>query len=232
MARRRVSEKDLLDFRARAETLALEVNEKYEEMDRRKAAEPEPVREMGLLILSDGEDPGLKPFGKRMEERGFAVQWADVLGYVPIDRFDRTPEWQRRLVQAQTAYLALRERAKRIAVLGVGACVPLAALIAEQYPVDALIAAGAFSGRAEERRGPSQIRRIAKNNLFSIVCPILTILPGDASPRAAASVRGLETHSRARDVQRLDMPEARRARLFAEHLDVLGEAILEFLAQV
>lgn len=226
MARKRVSEEDLLEFRARAEALAQEVGKKYEEMDRKKLAEPVPVRDTGLLILADEGD--VRGFAKRMEAGGLAVERADILGYEPVDRFDRTPQWQRRLIQAQTAYQNLRKRSRRVAVLGIGQSVPLAALIAEEYPVDALITVGAFSGRAAEgaRRAPSRIRRIAKNNLFSIVCPVLTVLPGDLSPRAAAV---FDTHTRARDVQMLEMRGASMANLFPERENELAEAVFEFL---
>jgi hypothetical protein len=233
MARRRVSEEDLLNFRAQAEVLSQEVEVKYEEMDRKKRAEPEPVRDMGLLILGEGEDDAeLRSFARRMDSGGLAVERADILGYEPIDRFDRTPQWQRRLVQAQAAYTSLRKRARRVAALGVGQSVPLAALIAEEYPVDALIAVGAFSGSVGERAGkraPSRIRRIAKRNLFSIVCPILTILPEDLSPRAAASAAIFDARTRSRDVRLLEMRGAKMASLFPERESELAEAIFEFL---
>ncbi len=233
MARRRVSEEDLLRFRAQAEALAREVEGKYEEMDRKKLAEPEPVRDTGLLILSDEDGDGLRHFARRMEAGGFAVERADLLGYVPIDRFDRTPGWQRRLTQAQIAYTVLRKRARRVAVLGYGQSVPLAALIAEEYPVEALIAVGGFSGDAggEAKRAPGRVRRIAKNNLFSIVCPVLTVLAGDMSPRAAASAKLFASHTRARDVQCLEMRGAMMSKLFTENENEMAEAVFEFLAE-
>lgn len=232
MARRRVTEEDLLDFRARAELLSQEVEVKYEEMDRRKLAEPEPMRDMGLLIVADEDEEGARRFAKRMEAGGLAVERADIRGYMPIDRFDRTPEWQRQLTQAQTAYQSLRKRAERIAVLGFGQSVPLAALIAEQYPVDALISVGSFGvGRGAGRRAPSRVLRIARNNLFSIVCPVLTVLPGDLSPRAATSVAVFGTRTRSRDVRLLEMRGAKMANLFTERENELAEAVFEFLAE-
>lgn len=234
MARRRVTEEDLLDFRSQAETLSREVEVKYEEMDRKKLAEPEPVRDMGLLILSDEDGEGLRRFAKRMEAGGLAIELANVLGYMPIDRFDRTPGWQRRLIQAQTAYMNLRKRAQRVAVFGCGQSVPLAALIAEEYPVDALIAVGGFSGSEGERAGkraPSRVKRIAKNNLFSIVCPILTVLTGDMSPRAVSYASVFGSRTRSRDVQCLEMRGAKMANLFTERENELAEAVFEFLAE-
>lgn len=235
MARKRVSEQDLLNFRARAGELAQEVETKYDEMDKKKLAEPKIVLDKGLLLLGeDGNDPGLRGFARRMEEGGLAVERANVLGYEPCDRFDRTPEWQRRLVQAQNAYTDLRQRARRVAVLGFGQSVPLAAMIAEMYPVDALLAVGAFSGnpRAEAgRRAPARLRRIAKNNLFSIVCPILTVLPGDLSPRAASSARVFATRTRARDVRCLELRGAKMANMFTERENELAEAVFDFLAE-
>ncbi len=234
MARKRITEQDLLNFRTQAEVLAEEVGTKYEELDRAKQVAPEPVREMGLLILTDEDEDGARRFAKRAYADGLAVERANIPGYHPIDRFDRTPEWQRRLIQAQIAYTLVSKRARRVAVIGHGRAVPLAALISEQYPVDALITIGALTGNVGDRvgrRAYARIRRIAKNNLFSIVCPILAIRTGDMSARASASCRVFSSGTRSQDVQMLEIRGADMANLFTERENELAEAVYEFLDQ-
>lgn len=232
MARKRISESDLLDFRERAGELSRAVEIKYEELDRMKVAEPEPVRALGLLLLPDtnGGVASLKKFAARMERKGCAVELVDVLGYIARDRFDRTPEWQRRLSQAQTGYQLVKKRADKVAVIGAGNSCALATLIAEQYPADALVTVGGDLGRRWGRTGKSgspRISRIARNNLFSIVCPVLSVgLEGAQRGRSAFA-----SETRSRDARTLELRAARAEDLWGEREAELAEAVSEFLAE-
>ena len=230
MARKRISESDLLDFQARTAELSRAVESKYDELDRLKQAEPVPVREMGLLILPDAAQgtSSLQKFAARIKKAGLAAELVDVMGYVPVDRFDRTPEWQRRLQQAQTGYLLLKQGARKICVVGAGSSCALAALIAEQYPVDALVTVGAGLGGMWGRtgkRGSPRISRIARNNLFSIVCPVLSVAPQGISPAFTAETRS-------RDARKMELPAGRVESLWEECESALVQAICEFLAEV
>ena len=56
MARKRITESDLLDDRVRAAELSRAVESKYEELDRLKREQPAPVRRMGVLLLPDAAE--------------------------------------------------------------------------------------------------------------------------------------------------------------------------------
>lgn len=240
MARRHVSEADLLEFRERASELAQTVGEKYEKMDREaKKQEETPVsRETGLLLLPDsrtGTDQ-FRYFAQQAKQVGFAVRNVDVTGYVPKDRFDRTPEWQRRLDQVQGAYVALNEYARHTVIVGVGDACPLATVLAEQYPVDALVLVGEGPalrfgqgvGRSAERR----LCSIAKNNLFSVVCPVLVLSPKDVGPYRPNAAKLFDTCSRSDRVEIEPVDAADASAPWTQKEGVVQRRILEFAGRI
>ena len=78
-----------------------------------------------------------------LEEEGIPASIPNLFGFAPRDAYDRTPQWQRWLTQAQEAYVELRGISERVTVIGVGNGGVLAAILAEQYPVDGLVVLGA-----------------------------------------------------------------------------------------
>ncbi|MGI6239686.1 MAG: hypothetical protein ACOYI5_08690 [Christensenellales bacterium] len=241
MARKRITERDLLGFQTRAEALSREVEAKYEEMDRRKQAEPEPVRALGLLLLHDTEADvnQLARFAGRMERAGHAVEMPELVRIAPRDPLDRTPEWQHRHGRAQGGYLQLKPRARRIVAIGTGRSSPLAALMAEQYPIDALITVGGGlrTRRGARSRKPGQsadlrIARIARGNLYMIVCPVLTIVPEDCGAFTAQSASMYATDTRSDDVRRLDLPGANVETVWEAREEEIAEAVSAFLAEL
>ncbi len=160
MARKRVTEEDLLAFREESQRLSQEVEVKYDAMDRvAKEREQAPgVRDLGFVLLHDSaaDEGQLRPFAGRAKAADCAVELVKVNGYRPRDRFDRTPQWQRRLEQAQAGYLSVSERAGRVVVVGAGESCPTALILAEQYPVDALVLVGG-GPRTRPFRGPESL---------------------------------------------------------------------------
>jgi hypothetical protein len=212
MARKRISEEDILDFRKRADELSQEVRVKYDRMDSeaKPAPEPEPTGERGILLIHDaGESPEqLNAFAAILRREGYVAECVDLTGYVPVDRFDKKPLWQRWLEVTQGAYQRLSERCQRVMILGTGLSCPLACVISEQFSVDALMLVGGglktagftfFSGGVKS--ASFQLARLAKNNLFSIVCPILCIVPEGCAPYTVDSANMYALATRSDDVR-------------------------------
>lgn len=204
MGRKRITEEDLLAFQEESQRLSQEVEVKYDAMDRvAKEREQAPgVRELGFVLLHDSaaDEGQLRPFAGRAKAADCAVELVKVNGYRPRDRFDRTPQWQRRLEQAQAGYLSVSERAGRVVVVGAGESCPTALILAEQYPVDALVLVGGGPRtRPFADRNLSRLCSIARSNLFSVVCPVLSLVPEDCgrlSPAAAADYQRYTRSSR------------------------------------
>ena len=239
MARKRISEEDILNFRKQAEELSREVKAKYDKMDSaaRPAPEPEHTGERGILLIHDaGRSPDqLKAFSELLRTDGCVTECVDLTGYVPVDRFDKKPMWQRWLELTQDAYQRLSERCERLLVLGTGLSCPLACVIAEQFPVDALALVGGglkkpglnvFSGGV---KGTSfQLARLAKNNLFSIVCPVLCLVPDDCAPYSAHSANMYALATRSEDVRIEKFPGDDVSHIWTNCEKALFEAIKGF----
>ena len=242
MARKRISESDLLDFRERAEELSQAVEEKYKKLDaERPAPEPEMGGKWGVLLIHDPQaGPGqLTAFAGRLKRGGIAAECADLSSYVPRDQFDKKPLWQRWLEVAQEAYQRLAARCEKVMVLGTGLSCPLACVIAEQYPVDSLVTVGGgmkpvasalLAGGA--KKASYQLARLAKNNMFSIVCPILALVPEKCGAYTPQSAQMYRTHSRSDDVRVEKLPGADVAFLWTGDEKKLFEAVTGFLSGI
>lgn len=235
MARKRVSEEELLRFREQAGELAEVVGEKYERMDRLTRQQQEPVRrETGFLLLHDVQSDAqqLRPFAQRAREAGYSTEVVEVLGYREKDPFDRTPQWQRRLEQAQTGLQQISRYAKKVVVLGVGDSCPLAALIAEQYPVEGLVVVGGGlknrPGSVFSDRASARLSSLARNNLFSVVCPVLALVPEECGRFTPRSASLYQTNTRSDRVEVEPLPGTDVRTLWTEREQSLEERIFAF----
>jgi len=146
MARRMITEEDLLNFRARADELAKQLEVKYEEIERSKKTQLElEERDTGLLILGGGDvDIAiLRKLSTAAWNEGFSPEVVDISEtFADHNPRERIPMWQKALDKAQFGYLKLSERVKRIVILGTGRSAAAATVMTEQYPVDGLIIVG------------------------------------------------------------------------------------------
>ena len=184
MARKRITEEDLLGFRREADKLAEEVAVKYEALDKaRKPVEDVVVRDLGILILysEDADRDAVLKFAANAKGKGYAVETAELKKNPAAANgsLKKIPEWQEVMDKAQMSYLMLCEHSERVAVMGTGCAVPTATLIAEQYPVEALILVGqGLSVRPfTTKRTAAKLSGVAKHNLFSVVCPVYCLAP-------------------------------------------------------
>lgn len=207
MARKRITEEDLLNYRALADEMQHELEIKYEELDRAKKTREElEERDIGLLILRgvDVELDIMRKFSADAWNTGFSPEVVD-MSDAPVDHNprERIPAWERMLNKAQFGYMKLSERAKHIVVMGTGSTSAAATVITEQYPVDALVIVGEgpVTKMFAADRVAVRMASIAKNNLFSIVCPVYMIVPGIAGDYKAGSYRLFEESSRSDDVR-------------------------------
>lgn len=216
---------------------------KYRQMDNaaRPVPKPEPVRDIGVLMIHDAlEDAGqLRQFATRLHQEGCAVMCVDLNGYVPVDRFDRKPVWQRWLEQAQAGYQALSHRCVKTVVLGSGHSCGIACVIAEQYPVDGLILVGgglkkkAFTLAAgPAHRASYQLARLARNNLFSIVCPILSLVPEFCGAYAASSANMYKLGTRSEDVTIKRLEGADVSKLWTDCENSVAAPVRTFLTRL
>ena len=241
MARKRISEEDLLNFRKQAGELAKVVEEKYNRMDEKRRAEmeaaPEPTGEWGLLLIHDAAEEAsqLAGFAAKLCRRGMVSENVDLTSYIPTDRFDKTPLWQKWLTVAQLSYQRLTERCEKVIVLGTGLSAPIACVIAEQYPVDGLAIIG--GGLKKEGlclknggvKGTSfQLARLAKNNLFSIVCPVLALVPENCAPYTAQSADMYRIATRSESIRTERFPGTNPSDIWTKCEESLLDAIQGF----
>jgi hypothetical protein len=208
MARRRVTEEDLLDFRNRAAELSEVLAEKYDALEKAQIpAEDLEVREIGILVLrgADVDKKQMEIFIRNAKAKGFAAELVDLEKYPSFDNrpVKKVPDWEKEMDKAQTGYMMLTEHARRIAVLGAGDTAPTATLIAEQYPVDALVVVG--QGPSVKpfttKRTVAKLAGVAKNNLFSIVCPVYCISPEQETTFKSSGAQLYQDSTRSDDVQ-------------------------------
>lgn len=238
MARKRVTEEDLLNLRERADELSQVLEQKYDKLDKAaKPAEDVEEREQGILLLhhADVEAAQANKFVLAAQAAGFAAE-SVALSAERCDsaQKERVAVWQRLLEQAQAGYLRLGEHACGITVLGTGDTAALATIIAEQYPVEALMVVGAgpvmkpFAGN----RTFSRIASLARNNLFSIVCPVLVITPDDCGAYRAASAKLYEESTRSNSVTLETVSGLSVSRMWTEREQELEKRIFRFLKEL
>ncbi|MBQ4088439.1 MAG: hypothetical protein IJC56_00975 [Clostridia bacterium] len=237
MARKRITEEDLLAFRAQADEIHQELEVKFEKMERAKKTQEElEERDIGLLILrgADVDMAAMRKFGNAAWNNGYSYEVVD-LSESPVDHNpkERIPAWQRALDKAQLGYLKLGERAKHIIVIGTGVTAAAATVITEQYPVDALVIVG--EGPATKTfakdRVTARMASIAKNNLFSIVCPVYIIAPeitGDYKPGSSSM---FEESSRSDDVRVEHISGMSAAQIWTEREQDMEKRIFGFLRE-
>lgn len=238
MARKRITESDLLDFRARADELAREVEQKYEKLDR--AAIPIDdieEREKGILLIyhSDIEAEQAMRFAKSAKAAGFAVEAVALkLDKAHDITQKRTPDWEKLLDQAQAGYAELSRRARSLNIVGTGDGAVLSIIIAEQYPVDSLAIIGAgpamkpFAGNS----GFAKLAKLAKNNLFSIVCPVMALTPEDCGAYKPSSVKMFIEMSRSDDVRLDEYPGMSVPEMWTKREHELENRIFAFINEI
>ena len=238
MARRRITEEDLLNYRARADEMHQQLEIKYEELERAKKTREElEERDIGLLILrgSDVELDKIRKFSTAAWNAGYSPEVVD-LGVIPAEHNprERIPMWQKMLDRAQMGYLKLSERAKHIVVMGTGSTAAAATVITEQYPMDGLVIVGegpatrAFSAD----RATARIASIAKNNLFSIVCPVFMIVPGIPGEYKAGAQKMFEESSRSDDVRIEHIDGMSAAQIWTDREQDMEKRIFSFLSDL
>lgn len=238
MARKMITEEDLLNFRARADELAKQLEVKYEEIERSKKTQLElEERDTGLLILGGGDADIaiLRKLSTAAWNEGFSPEVVDISEtFADHNPRERIPMWQKALDKAQFGYLKLSERVKRIVILGTGRSAAAATVMAEQYPVDGLIIVG--EGPATKAfcrdRATARIASIAKNNLFSIVCPVYMIVPGVTGDYKPGSFRMFEQSSRSDDVRVEEMPGISAEQIWTDRKQDMEKRIFGFLHEL
>lgn len=238
MARKRITEEDLLNFRARADEMHEQLKIKYEELERAKKTQEElEERDIGLLILRGGDVDMdiIRKFSADAWNAGFSPEVVD-MSNAPVDNNpkERVPAWERLLNKAQFGYMKLSQRAKRIAVMGTGITAAAATVITEQYPVDALIIAGEgpVTRVFAADRAAARISSIAKNNLFSIVCPVYMIVPGISGEYKAGSHKLFAEASRSDDVRIEHMPGISASQIWTDRKQDAEKLIFGFLNEL
>lgn len=235
MARKRVTEEDLLNFRERADELSQVLEQKYERLKKAaKPAEETEEREQGILLIhhTDVDAAQVKKFVSAAKAAGFAAESVALRTerYGPAQN-ERVAVWQQLLEQAQAGYLRLGEHARGITVLGTGDSAALATIIAEQYPVEALMVVGAgpvmklFAGN----RTFSRLASLARNNLFSIVCPVFAITPDDCGAYIAASAGLYRESTRSNAVTLETVSHASVPQMWTEREQELEKRIFRFM---
>lgn len=236
MARKRITEEDLLSYRKMADELSEEVAVKYDALEKaKKAAEDVEVRDIGILLLrSDDVDiEKMRLFAANAKRNGFAAEMVDlekhiVPGAAPTKR---VPEWERVMDKAQLGYVMLSEHAERIVVLGAGCSAPIATLIAEQYPVEALVIVG--EGPAAKaftpKRTAAKLASVAKHNLFSIVCPVYCITPEKDDVFKSGSAQLYHSSTRSDDVRLETAPGMSVSGMWTECEHELEKRIFEYM---
>ena len=238
MARKRITEADIMEYRQKADELYRELEIKYENMEKSaKPVEDVEERELGILLLysADVDQAQIKRFSSSAKRAGYAVETVDVsLKPEDHDPRKRVPGWQTQLDRAQTGFVLLSDRTQRIAIMGTGEAVPAACVLAEQYPVDALIIVG--EGPALRPFNPdrtlSKLAVLAKNNLFSVVCPVYAVTAGIPGPFKAGSARMFEASSRSGNVQIEEEGGISAAQMWTEREQMLENRIFAYLDQL
>ena len=237
MARKRITEADLLEYRVRADELKQQLDVKFEEIERSKKTQVElEEREVGLLILGGGDVDiaVLRKFATSAWNAGFSPEVVDISeNIVDHNPRERIPAWQKMLDKAQFGYLKLSERVKQVVVLGAGRASAAATVLTEQYPVDGLVIVG--EGPAVKTfcrdRVVARIASIAKNNLFSIVCPVYVIVPGIPGDYKPGSARMFEQLSRSDDVRIEDMPGMSASQIWTDRKQDVENRVFAFLRE-
>jgi len=208
MARKRITEADILEYREKADEAYQELAEKYDMLEKaQKAAEDVEERDMGLLILrgADIDMDKVMRFAAAAKAAGFAAEVVDLEKKPSLSNKPekKIPDWERCMDAAQLGYVMLTEHSRRVAVVGSGETGPTATVIAEQYPADALVVIGhgpqtkAFTSK----RTVATLAKVARNNLFSIVCPVYCISPEDDSLFRPGSASLYNDETRSDDVR-------------------------------
>lgn len=239
MARRRITEADLLEFRNRAGELAEVVAEKYDAMEKAgKAIEDIEIREIGILILreADVDKKAVEKFAAAAKASGFAAEVVDLEKYPSFDNppSARVPNWEAVMDKAQMGYLMLSEHSKSIAVFGTGDSAPAAVLIAEQYPVEALmiVGQGPQTKPFTSKRTVAKLAGVAKNNLFSVVCPIYCISPENDPTFKASGARLFQDNTRSEDVQLETVSGMSVSAMWTDCEQEIEKRIFEFLTRL
>ena len=117
---------------------------------------------------------------EKLDILGFAVD-APILERCADGERPDIHQW---LSAARSAYIDLRERCDRVVVAGHSTGGALALILAEQYPVDALVCLAPalrtrLRGDAAAYRsfGMRRLMRLASVNMFAVVAPALVIQP-------------------------------------------------------
>lgn len=237
MARRRITEEDLLEYRVRADELKQQLDIKFEEIERSKKTQVElEERNIGLLILCGGDVDiaVMRKFATSAWNAGFSPEVVDISdNAADHNPRERVAAWQRILDKAQFGYLKLSERVKQTVVLGTGRSAAAATVITEQYPIDGLVIVG--EGPATKTfctdRATARLASIAKNNLFSIICPVYAIVPGIPGDYKPGSARMFEQLSRSDDVRIEEMPGMGAAQIWTERKQDMENRIFGFLKE-
>ena len=209
--------------------------------------------EQSCLLLHDltATERQMEDLCRALEGRGYPVGVPNLHGYAPKGEYDRTPMWQRWLEIAQEAYVQLRRISEGVTVIGAGYGGSIATVLAEQYSADGLVVLGsvarpvALAGRLRRwipflplegaDKGISaldagRLIRLADNNLFSILAPVLVI---QAMGDPAFSPRGGEAllaGVRSKRKQALEVEGATVRDMCADYAVEIRGAVLDFLS--
>lgn len=170
MARKRITEQDLIDFGKRMDELSGVVEEKYNRMDERKQPEQPQIKHCGVLMLRSS-----RSLAALLELSGIAVGHFDVETALSAGNKDATPLWSRAVNELNSSFEALN--AEEAFIYAPGDSLAQGLLLAAQYSVKAVFTNGgtlqsAVLPLSAVARIRSKISAIARKNLFQVTAPI------------------------------------------------------------
>lgn len=206
----------------------------------------------GCLLLHDlTAGPGqLNELAQAVEEAGIPASVPDLYGFTPRDAYDRTPQWQRWLTEAQEAYVELRGVSDRVTIAGVGAGGVIATVLAEQYAAEGLVVLGSVdrprsaaaalkrylpltplegSGGRARTLDVGRLVRLANNNLFSVIADVLVVEAGADPLYAPGGGEKLLNGVRAGRKETVTLEGAAISTMCETHAKELRRALLCFL---
>lgn len=170
MARKRVTEQDLLDFDRRMDELSGVVEEKYNRMDERKQAQQPQIKHCGVLMLRSNE-----LLTTALECEGIAVGSFELEESRTAANKDVSPVWSKVVNELNSSFESLS--AEEAYIYAPGDALAQGLLLAAQYPVKAVFTDGgtiksAVLPLSATDRIKNRISSIAKKNLFQVTAPI------------------------------------------------------------
>ncbi len=170
MARKRITEQDLIDFNSRMDELSVIVEEKYNSIDAVKAVEAPEIKASGVLLLKNNE----ALISKLVREDIAYVVW-DPDQAINTAGNTVTPAWNRAIDSLNAAYESVN--AESVYLYAPEEMLMAGLLLAAQYDVKAVFTENGDTGSLVPRlfgraRALGRMNSVAKKNLFQVTAPV------------------------------------------------------------